>query len=109
MLMPRRLESHLNVKHVPYSMIFHSPTNRAHIAAPAMHLPGKEVAKADALKAGHRKHLDVLAAFYRINFQKLSAIVCAKVQLMDEYTFFFFIAASAPEVYTLSLHDALPI
>lgn len=87
MLMPRRLESHLNVKHVPYSMIFHAPTNRAQMAARAMHLPGKEVAKAVALEAGDRKLLAVLPASYRINFQKLSAIVGAKVQLMDEDTF----------------------
>ena len=65
MLMPRRLESHLNVKHVPYSMIFHAPTNRAQMAARAMHLPGKEVAKAVALEAGDRKLLAVLPASYR--------------------------------------------
>ena len=52
-----------------------------------MHLPGKEVAKAVALEAGDRKLLAVLPASYRINFQKLSAIVGAKVQLMDEDTF----------------------
>src|SRR2546429_4803662 len=87
MLMPRRLESNLNVKHVPYSMIFRAPTNRAQMAARAMHLPGKEVAKAVALEAGDRKLLAVLPASYRINFQKLSAVVGAKVQLMDEDTF----------------------
>jgi len=52
-----------------------------------MHLPGKEVAKAVALEAGDRKLLAVLPASYRINCQKLSAIVGAKVQLMDEDTF----------------------
>src|SRR5437879_11742519 len=87
MLMPRRLESHLNVKHVPYSMIFHAPTNRAQMAARAMHLPGREVAKAVALEAGDRKLLAVLPASYRINCQKLSAIVGGKVQLMDDDTF----------------------
>ena len=57
------------------------------MAARAMHLPGKEVAKAVALEAGNRKLLAVLPASYRINFQKLSAIAGAKVRLMDEDSF----------------------
>ena len=87
MLMPRRLESHLKVKHIPYSMIFNAPTDSAHMAAFAMHLPGKEVAKTVALRAGDRDILAVLPASFRINFEKLSAIVGASVRLMDEETF----------------------
>jgi len=87
MLMPQRLESHLNVKHVPYLLIYHSPTESAQEAASAMHLPGKEVAKAVALQAGIRPILAVLPASYRINFQKLSAILGTKVELMDEEQF----------------------
>lgn len=87
MLMPRRLESYLNVKHVPYSMIFHTPAESAQMAASVMHVPGKEVAKAVALQAGNRQILAVLPASYRINFAKLSAIVGAEVRLMDEETF----------------------
>jgi Ala-tRNA(Pro) deacylase len=68
-------------------MIFHAPTNSAQMAARAMHLPGKEVAKAVALEAGVRKLLAVLPASYRINFRKLSAIAGARVRLMDEDTF----------------------
>ena len=44
MLMPERLETHLNVKHIPYSLIFHPPTTSAQMSAALMHLPGKEVA-----------------------------------------------------------------
>lgn len=87
MLMPRRLESHLDVKHIPYSMIFHAPADSAQMAASAMHLPGKAVAKAVALRAGEREILAVLPASHRINFQKLSAIAGAEVRLMDEDAF----------------------
>ena len=84
MLMPQRLESHLNEKHVKFSMIFHAPTESAQMSAYTMHVPGKEVAKAVALQAGNREILAVLPASYRINFEKLSTIVGANVRLMDE-------------------------
>src|SRR5205807_5589252 len=84
MLMPRRLECHLHMKQVPYSMIFHAPADSAQMAASAMHLPGKEVAKAVALQAGNRPILAVLPASHRVNFEKLSAIAGANVRLMDE-------------------------
>jgi len=87
MLMPQRLESHLNVNHIPYSLIFHPPADSAQAAASAMHQPGKEVAKAVALQAGNREILAVLPASYRINLEKLSVIVGAKVTLMDEEQF----------------------
>jgi Ala-tRNA(Pro) deacylase len=87
MLMPSRLECHLKVKHIPFSMIYHAPTDCARAAASAMHLSGKEVAKAVALQAGNREILAVLPASYRINFAKLSAIAGADVQLMDEEKF----------------------
>ncbi len=87
MLMPRRLECHLDTKQVPYSMIFHVPADSAQMAASAMHLPGKEVSKAVALEAGGREILALLPASYRINLEKLSAIVGAPVRLMDEEAF----------------------
>ena len=87
MLMPRRLESHLEVKHIPYSMIFHAPADSAQMAASAMHMPGKTVAKAIALRAGEHEILAVLPASHRINFEKLSAIAGAEVRLLDEETF----------------------
>jgi len=87
MLMPRRLESHLDVKHIPYSMIFHASAGSAQMVASATHLPGKAVAKAIALQAGARQILAVLPASYRINFKKLSAIAGVEVRLLDEEAF----------------------
>ena len=87
MLMPERLETHLNVKHIPYSMIFHPPTSSAQMAAALMHFPGREVAKAVALQAGNREILAVLPASHRINLEKLSSIVGESVRLMDEEKF----------------------
>lgn len=87
MLMPRRLECHLEKRHIPYAMIFHAPVDSAQMAAAAMHVPGKEVAKAVALRAGDQEILAVLPASYRINFKKLSVIAGAKVRLMDEDEF----------------------
>jgi hypothetical protein len=43
MLMPERLESHLEQNHIAFSLISHRPTRSAHVAAPLMHLPGKKV------------------------------------------------------------------
>jgi Ala-tRNA(Pro) deacylase len=68
-------------------MIFHAPADSAQMAASAMHLPGKAVAKAIALRAGTREILAVLPASHRINFEKLSAIAGAEVRLLDEETF----------------------
>jgi len=53
MLMPRRLESHLDVRHIPYSMIFHAPADSAQMAASVMHISGKEAAKAALSKLGY--------------------------------------------------------
>jgi len=87
MLMPERLQSHLNGKHIPYSMIFHAAADSAQATASVMHISGKEVAKAVALEAGNREILAVLPASYRINFEKLSAITGTDVRLMDEETY----------------------
>jgi Ala-tRNA(Pro) deacylase len=84
MLMPERLESHLEQNHVTYSLILHEPTPSAQVAASLMHLPGKTVAKSVALCAGERVLLAVLPASCRINFEKLSAIVGQRVQLLEQ-------------------------
>ena len=41
MLMPRRLESHLNVKHIPYSMIFHAAADSANSVPPEIRRRGR--------------------------------------------------------------------
>lgn len=84
MLMPERLESHLNQNHIAYSLILHSPTRSAQFAASVMHVPGKGVAKSVALRAGKKIILVVLPASYHINLEKLSAIAGAKVRLLEK-------------------------
>lgn len=84
MLMPERLESHLNHNHIAYSLILHVPTHSAQVAASFMHFRGKEVAKAVALCAGEKVLLAILPASYHINFDKLSAVVGNRVQLLEQ-------------------------
>jgi Ala-tRNA(Pro) deacylase len=84
MLMPKRLESHLDNNHVAYSLILHVPTHSAQVAASLMHFPGKEVAKTVALCAGEKVFLAILPASHHINFEKLSAIVGDRVQLLEQ-------------------------
>ncbi|MFI5058294.1 MAG: aminoacyl-tRNA deacylase [Candidatus Acidiferrales bacterium] len=83
MLMPERLESHLDQNQIAYSLILHVPTHSAQVAASLMHFPGKEVGKTVALRAGEKILLAVLPASYRINFEKLSAVVGHQVQLLE--------------------------
>ncbi len=84
MVMPARLQSHLDQNHIAYSRVFHIPTYSAQLAASIMHVPGKEVAKTVALYAGSKALLAVLPASYHINLEKLAAIVGANLQLMEE-------------------------
>lgn len=84
MLMPERLESHLSHNHIVYSLILHARARSAQVAASIMHVPGSQVAKAVALCAGEQVLLAVLPASHHINFEKLSAVVGKKVQLMEE-------------------------
>lgn len=84
MLMPERLESHLDQSHIAYSLILHAPTYSAQVAASRMHFPGKEVAKTVALCAGEKVLLAVLPASYHINFEKLSTIVGDRVKLLEQ-------------------------
>jgi Ala-tRNA(Pro) deacylase len=84
MLMPERLESHLDQNHIAYSLILHGPTPSAQVAASLMHLPGKAVAKSVALCTREHVLLAILPASYRINFEKLSAVVGDKVQMLEQ-------------------------
>jgi Ala-tRNA(Pro) deacylase len=84
MLMPERLESHLDQNHISYSLILHVPTHSAQVAASLMHFPGKEVAKTVALCVGEKVLLAVLPASYHVNFEKLSAVVGDQVQLLEQ-------------------------
>jgi len=84
MLMPERLESHLDHNHIAYSLILHVPTYSAQVAASFMHFPGKEVAKTVALCAGEKVLLAILPASYRINLEKLSGIVGGRLELLEQ-------------------------
>lgn len=84
MLMPERLESHLEQNHVPYFLVVHVPVHSAQVAASIMHVAGKEVAKTVALCAGGQTILALLPASFHINIHKLSAIVGENVELMPE-------------------------
>jgi len=84
MLMPERLESHLDYNHIAYSLFLHVPAHSAQLAASSMHFPGREVAKTVALCVGEKVFLAVLPASYHINFDKLSAIVGDRVQLLEQ-------------------------
>ena len=87
MLMPERLELHLAQNGIVYSLILHRAAHSAQVAASLMHVPGREVAKTVALCAGEKPLLAVLPASYHVNFEKLSAIVGEKVQMMEEQRF----------------------
>jgi prolyl-tRNA editing enzyme YbaK/EbsC (Cys-tRNA(Pro) deacylase) len=62
MLMPERLEAHLDRNHIAYSLILHGPTPSAQVAASLMHISGKTVAKSVALLAGEKVVLAILPA-----------------------------------------------
>jgi Ala-tRNA(Pro) deacylase len=83
MLMPKRLGSHLDQNQIAYSLILHRPMSSDQVTASLMHVPGKEVAKAVALRAGEKVLLAILPASYHVNFEKLSAIVGDRVQLLE--------------------------
>jgi Ala-tRNA(Pro) deacylase len=84
MLMPQRLEWHLNRNHIAYSLILHGSTPSAQVAASLMHIPGKTVAKSVALRVREKVLLAILPASYFIDFEKLSAILGDKVQLLEQ-------------------------
>jgi Ala-tRNA(Pro) deacylase len=84
MAIPARLKSHLEQAHVGYTPVSHVPTMGSQYAAMVLHVPGKEVAKTVALRAGKENILAVLPASYRINLEKLSAIIGKPVALLEE-------------------------
>jgi Ala-tRNA(Pro) deacylase len=84
MKMPARLKTHLEQAHICYNRIPHIPARSSQYAASVLHVPGKEVAKAVALRAGERAFLAVLPASYHVNLEKLSRVVGAPVKFLAE-------------------------
>jgi Ala-tRNA(Pro) deacylase len=84
MAIPARLKSHLDQAHVGYTPVSHVPTSGSQYAAMVLHVPGKDVAKTVALRAGKENILAVLPASYHINLKKLSAIAGQPVALLGQ-------------------------
>ena len=82
--MPARLKAHLEQAHVSYSRTTHVPARSSQYAASLLHVPGKEVAKTVALRAGKQVLLAVLPASYHVDLEKLAGVVGAPVKLIEE-------------------------
>jgi Ala-tRNA(Pro) deacylase len=84
MTMPARLKAHLEQAHVSYTRIPHVPARSSQYAASLLHVPGKEVAKTVALRAGKQVLLAVLPASYHVDLEKLAGVVDTPVKLIEE-------------------------
>jgi Ala-tRNA(Pro) deacylase len=84
MAIPARLKAHFEQTHTAYFPVTHAPARSAQYAASLLHVPGKELAKTVALRAGDKALLAVLPASYHINLDKLASVVGVGVKLMKE-------------------------
>jgi len=84
MTIPDRLTAHLSQKHIAYDTIHHIPARSSQYAASLLHVPGRQVAKTVALRAGEKTLLAVLPASWHLNLKKFAALVAAEVSLVDE-------------------------
>ena len=84
MTMPARLKAHLKERHISFTQIPHAPARSSQYAASLLHVPGKEVAKTVALRAGKQVLLAVLPSSYHINMEKLAGVLRAAVTPIDE-------------------------
>lgn len=79
-----RLEHFLKLYRVPYSLIPHAPTFRSQMAAAALHVPGRMVAKAVVLSGAAQSYLAVLPASYHVDLDRMSDLVGEPVRLAPE-------------------------
>jgi Ala-tRNA(Pro) deacylase len=84
MSMPARLRSHLEAAQAAYVPISHIPARSAQYAASLLHVPGGQVAKTVALRAGKQILLAVLPASYHLNLEKLATMLGTPVNLIEE-------------------------
>ena len=84
MTIPVRLKTQLQQSHVSYTRIPHVPARSSQYAASLLHVPGKEVAKTVALRAGKQVLLAVLPASYLVDLEKLAGIVGTSLKLIEE-------------------------
>ena len=87
MTLSARLKTFLDENKIRYTLMTHSPAFTAQGAAAALHVSGKEMAKAVVLRAGERTVLAVLPASLRVDLKKLGAIVAQPVRLATEQEF----------------------
>jgi len=81
-----RLQHFLKLYRVPYTLIQHAPTFSSQMTAAAMHIPGKEMAKAVVLEGRAQKYLAVLPASYHVDLGRFAEIVGEPVHLASETT-----------------------
>ncbi|MGA7791806.1 MAG: YbaK/EbsC family protein [Candidatus Acidiferrales bacterium] len=84
MTIPAQLKSHLAQAHVSYSPIYHLPKRAAQFTAAVLQVPGKEVAKTVAFRAGDTYLLAVLPASSYVDLKKLGGAVGMPVQLLNK-------------------------
>lgn len=79
-----RLQHFLKLYRVPYSLIQHAPVFSSQMAAAAMHIPGKEMAKTVILEGRAQSYLAVLPASYRVDLDRMAEVVGEPVRLASE-------------------------
>ena len=84
MTIPGHLKTHLEQAHISYTRILHAPARSSQYAASLLHVPGKDVAKTVAMRAGKQVLLAVLPASYHVNLEKLGGVVGSPVKLIEE-------------------------
>ena len=88
-LMPvSRLKEFLDLNHVPYITISHSPAYTAQGIAASAHVKGKELAKTVMVKVDGKLAMAVLPAPYKVDFELLrKQLKSDKVELATEQEF----------------------
>jgi len=84
MSMPAKLRSHLEAVRAAYVPMSHIPARSSQYAASLLHVPGRQVAKTVALRAGKQIVLAVLPASYHLNLDKLTTMLGTPVNLVEE-------------------------
>jgi Ala-tRNA(Pro) deacylase len=79
-----RLQHFLRLYRVSYSLIQHAPVFSSQMAAAAMHIPGKEMAKTVVLEGRAQSYLVVLPASYHVDLYRMGEIVGEAVHLAPE-------------------------
>ncbi len=79
-----RLRHALALYRVPFAMIQHAPTYSSQKTAAAMHVPGKEMAKAVLLEGNGNTYLAVLPASHHVDLDRFALVAGEPVRLASE-------------------------